>query len=167
MKNNETIKKLNDKFLVGGNIDIQYFIDLVEITIYNVKDITDLLTNERKQTSVIVKQAIIEMLKKELNLNTTLYQVEKWLKSHNLGFYILGELINSVEEYRKEQLFNTISVHELIKKYYEHQPNGHYFDEQTLKFFGETISKMKVLRGFEMVKDCFGNIHKCYTLKKI
>lgn len=166
MKNNETMKKLNDKFLIDGNIDIKYFVDLVEITIYNVKDITDLLQNKRKKTSVIVKQSIIAMLQNELNLNTTIYQVEKWLRSYNLGLYVFGDLINNVEEYRKEQLLPTMSVQELIKKYYEHQPNGHYFDEQTLNFFGETVSKMKVLSVFETIKDCFGNIHKCYVLKK-
>lgn len=39
-----------------------------------------------------------------------------------------------------------MSVNKLIGEYYKHNPDGHYFDDETLKFFGESRSTMKVLK---------------------
>lgn len=57
-----------------------------------------------------------------------------------------------------------MTVYELKTKYLEHHPNGHFFDRNTLKFFGETLSTMRVLAGFYSVKDYSGNEHKAYCL---
>lgn len=47
-----------------------------------------------------------------------------------------------------------ISVYQLRKMYLEKHPNGHYFDSDTLKFFGESISTMSVLKNTCEVTDC-------------
>ena len=57
-----------------------------------------------------------------------------------------------------------MTAYELRKKYKEHNPDGHYFDEQTLRFFGESMADMKVAKELETVKDYRGNEHQCYVL---
>ena len=59
-----------------------------------------------------------------------------------------------------------MTVNELIYNYYSKHPNGHYFDYDTLKFFGECRSKMRVLKDIITVTDVCGNQHKCYVLSK-
>ncbi len=50
-------------------------------------------------------------------------------------------------------------VIELIEKHQKNHPESHFFDKETLEFFGETIRTMRVSR--ELV-DFEG--HKCYEL---
>lgn len=35
-------------------------------------------------------------------------------------------------------------ISEFIRKYYEHNPEGHFFDKDTMKFFGDTRSNYAV-----------------------
>lgn len=58
------------------------------------------------------------------------------------------------------------SVYSLINAYYNAHPHGHYFDRETLKFFGERISEMRVLKGTVEITDICGNKHICYILSK-
>lgn len=60
-----------------------------------------------------------------------------------------------------------ISVYQLRKMYLEKHPNGHYFDYDTLKFFGESISTMSVLKNTCDITDCMGKKHTCYVLSKL
>lgn len=59
-----------------------------------------------------------------------------------------------------------MTVNELIYNYYSKHPNGHYFDYDTLKFFGECRSKMRVLKGTTIITNCLGEKHECYVLSK-
>lgn len=43
-------------------------------------------------------------------------------------------------------------------------PNSHFFDKETLKFFGERFSEMRLLRGTVQVKDSRGDTHTCYVV---
>ena len=58
-----------------------------------------------------------------------------------------------------------ITVNQLINGYKQNRPDGHFFDDDTLKFFGERKSDMKVSRDLVKVKDYRGNEHTCYELK--
>lgn len=40
----------------------------------------------------------------------------------------------------------------------------HFFDRDTLKFFGERISDMRVLKDTVKIKDVCGNEHTCYII---
>ena len=60
--------------------------------------------------------------------------------------------------------YENISVNQLIDRYQSKHPNGHFFDRETLKFFGERISEMRVLKGTVIVTSCGGEKHKCYML---
>lgn len=40
----------------------------------------------------------------------------------------------------------------------------HFFDAGTLKFFGERISDMRVLKNTVQVKDISGEMHTCYVI---
>ena len=42
-------------------------------------------------------------------------------------------------------------------------PTSHFFDDDTLKFFGERKSEMRVLQKTEIVKGYSGT-HECYVL---
>lgn len=55
---------------------------------------------------------------------------------------------------------------ELISKYKQHNPDGHFFDRDNLKFFGESISDMRI-EGTEEIKDYHGEIHTCYVLSTL
>ena len=51
------------------------------------------------------------------------------------------------------------SVYGLISEYQRMHPNGHFFDRDTLKFFGETVSSMRLLKGTVKVTDSMGEEH--------
>lgn len=57
-----------------------------------------------------------------------------------------------------------MTAYELRDKYYEHHPDGHFFDEETLAFFGETVDEMEVLDETEIIEDYSGKKHECYVL---
>lgn len=59
------------------------------------------------------------------------------------------------------------SVYGLISAYQRKHPNGHFFDHDTLKFFGERISEMYLFKATEKKKDSLGNIHECYVLSSL
>lgn len=46
----------------------------------------------------------------------------------------------------------------------ELHPNSHFFDKKTLKFFGETLSTMRLLKDKLTVTDSSGEKHTCYVL---
>ena len=59
------------------------------------------------------------------------------------------------------------SVYGLISEYQRMHPNGHFFDRDTLKFFGETVSSMRLLKGTVKVADIMGEEHNCYVLSSL
>lgn len=56
-----------------------------------------------------------------------------------------------------------MTAYELRDRYQAAVPDGHFFDAATLRFFGETMGKMKV-SGPETVKDWYGKTHSCWVL---
>jgi len=56
-----------------------------------------------------------------------------------------------------------MTAYELCDKYRHAVPDGHFFDEDTLRFFGETMNRMKV-SGPEVVEDWHGEKHNCWVL---
>ncbi len=52
----------------------------------------------------------------------------------------------------------------LIEEYYENNPDGHFFDEETLGFFGERVDEMRVEDETEIVEAWDGKEHECYVL---
>lgn len=59
------------------------------------------------------------------------------------------------------------SVYGLIGAYQQKHPNGHFFDSDTLRFFGERISEMRLLKGTTEVTDSLGQVHTCYCLSSL
>lgn len=57
-----------------------------------------------------------------------------------------------------------MTVYGLMSRYQEHNPSGHFFDHDTLKFFGERISEMRVYKQTETITDWHGKEHECYCL---
>ena len=55
-----------------------------------------------------------------------------------------------------------ISVNELIQNYKSNNPEGHFFDKDTLKFFGERKSDMRVDKDIVTIKDFSGNDRQAY-----
>lgn len=53
----------------------------------------------------------------------------------------------------------------LIRHYKRLHPESHYFDSETLKFFGERISEMYLYSDTENVTDWDGNKVDAYCLK--
>lgn len=60
-----------------------------------------------------------------------------------------------------------MTVSKLINEYLCKHPHEHFFDRDTLKFFGERISEMRVLQGIAEVEDYGGEKHKCYVLSSL
>lgn len=58
------------------------------------------------------------------------------------------------------------TAYELKNAHMEKHPNSHYFDSETLKFFGESMSTMRVLKNTAKIKDVSGDMHTCYILSK-
>lgn len=57
-----------------------------------------------------------------------------------------------------------MTVYNLIAEHRNHNPHSHYFDYETLKFFGERRSEMRVLQGTATITDYNGVQHECYIL---
>jgi len=60
-----------------------------------------------------------------------------------------------------------MTINKLIKAYYEKHPDGHYFDKDTLRFFGERISDMYVLKDTVKIKDYSGEERECYIVSRL
>ena len=58
-------------------------------------------------------------------------------------------------------------VYSLVAAYQHAHPGGHYFDRDTLKFFGESLSTMRLLKDKVTIKDWSGEKHTCYVLSKL
>ena len=59
------------------------------------------------------------------------------------------------------------SVYGLISAHKRARPDSHFFDSDTLKFFGETVSSMRLLKGTVKVTDSMGEEHNCYVLSSL
>lgn len=59
------------------------------------------------------------------------------------------------------------NIDDLIREYYIKQPNGHYFDRDTLKFFGERRSDMRLLKGTVKVTNIRGEEHEAYCISRL
>lgn len=55
---------------------------------------------------------------------------------------------------------------DFIRLYESKRPDDHYFEKETLEFFGETIKDMEVLPETKEMKDARGETHTCYVLKR-
>lgn len=71
------------------------------------------------------------------------------------------------EKTKAEQSNMIKSIGELKSAYYEKHPQGHYFDADTLKFFGETLSSMKLLKRTTVITDSLGKEHTVYVISRL
>ena len=60
-----------------------------------------------------------------------------------------------------------MEVYMLERMYRKYNPSGHFFDHDTLKFFGERKSEMRVLKGTVKVQDVSGEEHECWVLSSL
>ena len=59
------------------------------------------------------------------------------------------------------------NIDEFIRAYYKKNPEGHYFDPETLNFFGERVSDMRLLKKTVKVKDISGVEHEAYVISRL
>ena len=59
------------------------------------------------------------------------------------------------------------NMRSFIADYYEKNPNSHYFDSATLKFFGERVSDMRINKTIEVKEDYQGEKHECYVISRL
>lgn len=60
-----------------------------------------------------------------------------------------------------------MTAYELKDKHLTHHPDSHFFDAETLKFFGERMSEMRVLKEQRVITDYRGVEHTCYVLSSL
>ena len=58
------------------------------------------------------------------------------------------------------------NIYAFKEDYYHANPSGHYFDSDTLKFFGERLSEMRISKGTTHIKDICGRDHEAYTISR-
>ena len=58
------------------------------------------------------------------------------------------------------------NIHSFINDYNEKQ-HGHYFDRETLKFFGERLSDMRIHKTIVVREDYQGKKHDCYVISRL
>lgn len=51
-----------------------------------------------------------------------------------------------------------------FKRMYEAKHKDYMFSSDTLKFFGESLSRMRVLKNKTIIKDYLGVNHTCYVV---
>lgn len=59
------------------------------------------------------------------------------------------------------------NIGELIREYNKKHPGMHYFDRGTLKWFGERISDMRLLKDKAVITADDGTKHTCYVVSKL
>lgn len=59
---------------------------------------------------------------------------------------------------------NVYDPYSLKRAHEASHPNSHFFDDKTLRFFGETMAAMRLLKKTVMIKDVMGEEHVCYVL---
>lgn len=57
-----------------------------------------------------------------------------------------------------------MTAKQLIKLHNDNHPESYAFSKNTLAFFGEKISEMRVWKGLHNITDFSGNEHFCYVL---
>ena len=60
-----------------------------------------------------------------------------------------------------------MTAYELKERHLNRYPNSHFFDRDTLKFFGETMSRMSVGKYPVLVTDACGVQRKAYCLSSL
>ena len=59
------------------------------------------------------------------------------------------------------------NIDQLVREYKKRNPGGHFFDRDTLKFFGERMSDMRLLKDKVTVRDCCEEKHLCYVVSSL
>lgn len=57
-----------------------------------------------------------------------------------------------------------MNIYELRNAHEKNNNGSHFFDDATLKFFGERLSKMRVLKKTCEVVDILGDKYNCYVV---
>jgi len=60
-----------------------------------------------------------------------------------------------------------MTVYALKARHEGKHPGSHFFDPDTLRFFGERLSDMRVLKQLETVTSAGGETHTCYCLSSL
>lgn len=60
-----------------------------------------------------------------------------------------------------------MTVYTLKNRHEAAFPRSHFFDRDTLKFFGECLSSMNVLKRTARITTWSGDTHECYVLSKL
>ena len=60
-----------------------------------------------------------------------------------------------------------MTAYTLMARHNEEHPYSHFFDKETLSFFGERLSEMRVLKDTTVIKDVTGQDHICYVLSSL
>ena len=57
-----------------------------------------------------------------------------------------------------------MTIYELKNKHLEKNWDSHFFNPDWLKFFGEALSQMRVLKKTVTITDISGEEHECYVV---
>lgn len=56
------------------------------------------------------------------------------------------------------------NIYDLKYEHLRKNPHSHFFDRETLEFFGERLSSMRLLQGTVEKPDSLGVMHTCYVV---
>ena len=57
-----------------------------------------------------------------------------------------------------------MTIYELKRKHEEHNKGSYFFSNEMLKFFGESLSRMRVLKKTARITDALGVEHDCFVV---
>lgn len=60
-----------------------------------------------------------------------------------------------------------MTIYGLKARHEGKHPGSHFFDPDTLRFFGERLSEMRVLKQIETVTSAGGEKHTCYCVSSL
>lgn len=58
-------------------------------------------------------------------------------------------------------------VYDLKREHERKHPGSHFFNKDTLSFFGESMSQMRLYKKTTQVTDILGESHTCYVLSSL
>ncbi len=60
-----------------------------------------------------------------------------------------------------------MTIYGLKDRHEGKHPSSHFFDPDTLRFFGERLSEMRVLKAVETITSAGGEKHECYCVSSL
>lgn len=160
-------------------LNTTYLMDCIYITIENTRYlIEDVINSRRRKIHSIVWEGFVEVARSNCyyishpaygenkkDYCPTNAQLKKYIAEYGYTVEeLFKDIVAQLEHHREESYRPPLTPSQLKAKYIEHNPDGHFFDKETLKHWGNRMKDMTVNPIITPIKDCDSELHYVYVL---